>query len=181
MGSLYHCDDDDDRLGPDPEEIYAMNQRIHAQNEAERIAETYTVIIGEVSFEYRVREMRSYPNGTAYVGLPIADLPDACIPADISRESLERYIWKSQKGKIEGSFFQEEGKRLVASPESFLNRLNYYCEIVRKGHKILIDGEEYHFPVIHISTPIATAQALVNGEVFPLRRDMAMKCWILQS
>jgi hypothetical protein len=186
MGSLYHSDENDDFIGPSLEEMAENRARVHALNEAERIAHTYILKIGNVSFQC-CYQWNSPDNGKMWLKMEAKDIPEECIPSDISRECLDRYLWKSWKGCVQGSFVEQDGV-FVASP-AWMDMFVHCCAKVRDMHKIYSNGEYYSFPIInlHNGEGKATniAMSLIKGyvdigkQVLPVRRDG--RHWVLDA
>lgn len=182
MGTLYHSDENDDFLGPNPEEIYANRLRIEEKNRIERIAHTYKLKCGDVTFECHL-PYSSPKDGKLWAKIEVSMLPDEMIPSEISRRTLDRATnnlgWH---GYIEGDFIQDEGGVFVAS-DHWMQRFGQACERVRRVHRILIEGEEHHFPIVSTQSEggvLSKAEANANGQILPLVRDLREKCWILE-
>ena len=165
----------DDHVGPNPEEVAENYRQAEERGNQERIAHTYHLKCGDVSFECYL-PYSSPKDGKMWVKMEASQLPEEML-TDVSVETLQRAL-KSSHGYIEGNFLQEEDGVFVAS-DVWMNRFEYACEKVRKSHKIIIEGEEYHFPVfdLNIREKGSTAKANVHGQVFPLVRGK--ECWVL--
>ena len=101
----------------------------------ERIAHTYRLKCGDVSFECYL-PYSSPQDGKMWVKLEASQLPDELLPPEISREQLEKTLYKiGYKGYIEANFIQVEDGSFVAS-DVWMNRFEYACEKVRKSIKL---------------------------------------------
>lgn len=181
MGSLYFHDESDDFIGPNPEEVAQRWIEGVERAKAERLAHTYRLKCGDVSFECHLK-YSSPKDGRLWVKMEVRMLPDDMIPPDISRSTLDRSTTKlGWHGYIESDFIQDENGMFIAS-EHWMQKFEKACEWVRRTHRIMIEGEEYYFPVEVIDTPgpnLEKATANVNGNIRTLVRDLGQKCWVL--
>ena len=142
---------------------------------------THELIIGEVRFSMLFTcSFRRIAGNKMYAEIDMSYIPHECIPNDVSRESVDTYVMGASRNKIKGDFVRQDDGAWKAT--TFLENMNLIMDKVRKMHKIVIGNEEYNFPVTSIGISagqFASAQAQVNGKIFPLRRKDGH--WVLSA